>query len=120
MELLSQFGSIVSEPTHSWDSSKHHVVAVEFVPGLLVAVVEELLPAEFEIEEFHPAELEIEEFQPAEFEIEVLYFEVESEESELELQSRQRYENSLVKENRRPEYLPRLQARNIETIIIPS
>ena len=72
MELLSQFGSIVSEPIHSWDSSKHHVVVVEFVPELLVAEVEELLPAEFEIEEFHPAELEIEEFQPAELEVEVL------------------------------------------------
>ena len=109
MELLSQFGSIVSEPIHSWDSSKHHVVAVEFVPELLVA----------EVEEFQPAEFEIEEFQPAELESEVLYFELELDESKLELHSRQRSENSVVKEDRRPEYLPRLQARNIETIIIP-
>ena len=60
MELLSQLGSIVSEPIHSWDSSKHHVAVVEFVLVLLVAEVEEFQPAEFEIEEFQPAELEIE------------------------------------------------------------
>ena len=72
VELLSQFGSIVSEPIHSWDSSKHHVVVVEFFPEFLVA--------------------EVEEFQPAEFETEVLYCELEFEESELklELHSRQR------------------------------
>ena len=85
MELLSQLGSIVSEPIHSWDSSKHHVVVVEFVPKLIVAEVEELLPAEFEIEEFQPAELVIE----------VLYFELEFEESKFELHSRQRQENSI-------------------------
>ena len=120
VELLSQLGSIVSEPIHSWDSSKHHVVVVEFVPELLVAEVEELLPAELETEEFQPAELEIEEFQPAELELEVLYSELEFEESELELHSRQRFENSIEKEDCRPENLPRLQARNVETIIIPS
>ena len=92
VELLSQFGSIVSEPIHSWDSSKHHVVVVEFVPELLVAEAEEFLPAGFEIEVFQPAEFEIEEFQPAELETEVLYFELEFDESELklELHSRQR------------------------------
>ena len=120
MELLSQLGSIVSEPIHSWDSSKHHVVVVEFVPELLAAEVEELLPAEFETEEFHPAEPEIEELQLAELELEVLYFELEFEESELELHSRQRTENSIERKDCRPENLPSLQARNIETIIIPS
>ena len=68
MELFSQLGSIVSEPTHSWDSSKHHVAVLEFVPRLLVAEVEELRPAELEIEEFD--------------------FALEFEESKLELHSR--------------------------------
>lgn len=68
MELFSQLGSIVSEPIHSWDSSKHHVAVLEFVPRLLVAEVEELRPAELEIEEFD--------------------FALEFEESKLELHSR--------------------------------
>ena len=50
MELFSQLGSIVSEPIQSWDSSKHHFVVLEFVPGLLVAKVE-VFDFELEFEE---------------------------------------------------------------------
>lgn len=60
MELFSQLGSIVSEPIHSWDSSKHHVAVLECVPGLLLGEVEELRPVEFETEVFD-LELEFEE-----------------------------------------------------------
>lgn len=65
MELFSQLGSIVSEPIHSWDSSKHHVAVLEFVPRLLEAEVDELKPAELEIEvmdfvlEFEEATLDL-------------------------------------------------------------
>lgn len=52
VELFSQLGSIVSEPTHSWDSSKHHVAVLEFVPRFFVVEVEELRPPELEIEVF--------------------------------------------------------------------
>ena len=30
VELLSQFGRMTSEPTHPWDSIRHHVLSLEF------------------------------------------------------------------------------------------